>query len=142
MKKQSETLKSPCICINLRRTAQKVTEFYDSALQSVGVSVNQYSLLRNISRIAGCGTGELAQQVRLEKSTLVRTLQPLLRNGLIVDKSSGTARRRRLYVTPAGEDVLAKALPLWNKAQKDVAVKFGKSYEELMTIFAEVDLWE
>ncbi|MDR1125916.1 MAG: MarR family winged helix-turn-helix transcriptional regulator [Deltaproteobacteria bacterium] len=142
MKKRNYLPEAPCICISLRRISHKVTDFYDKALKSTGVSINQYSLLINISRMEGCGTGELAQRVRLEKCTLVRTLQPLLRDGLIADKSSGTARRRRLHLTPAGEDVLKKALPLWDKAQEDVAVKLGKSYEELMRIFNEVDLWE
>lgn len=142
MKKRDYIPETPCICINLRRIAQKVTDFYDKALKSVGVTINQYSLLVNISRIEGCGTGELAQRVRLEKSTLVRTLQPLLREGLIEDKSLGEIRRRRLYITPRGEEVLKKAFPLWKKAQEEVGIKLGKSHKDLMDIFNQIDLWE
>lgn len=132
----------PCVCINLRRISQKVTELYDRALKPAGVSVNQYSLLVNIGRKEGCGTGELAKRVRLEKSTLVRTLQPLLRDGLIVDKYSGERRQRRLYLTPAGKDVLQKAFQLWNKAQEEVTAKLGMNYEELIGIFRRIDLWD
>lgn len=142
MKKRSYIPASPCVCINLRRIAQKVTDFYDNALKPAGVSVNQYSLLVNISRMEGCGTGELAQRVRLEKSTLVRTLQPLLRDGFIVDKSSGPSRRRQLYLTPPGESVLKKAFPLWSKAQEEVAVKLGTSHAELAELFKRADVWE
>ena len=131
-----------CVCINFRRIARKVTELYDRALQPVGVSINQYSLLVNISRMEGCGTGELAQRVRLEKSTLVRTLQPLLRDGLIVDRSSGARRRRRLCLTPAGRDVLERAFPLWNKAQEEISAKSGMSYEEMLALFRRMESWE
>ena len=140
--KKRQTSETACICIRLRRVAQKITDFYDETLRPAGISVNQYSLLSNISRMEGCGTGELAQKVKLEKSTLVRTLQPLLRDGLITDKSSEGNRRRQIYLTPHGQDVLKKAIPLWDKAQRDIVSKLGTSHEMLMEIFGKVDSWE
>ena len=131
-----------CVCIRLRRIAQKVTEFYDNALKPAGVSVSQYSLLINIHRKEGCGTGELAQQVKLEKSTLVRTLQPLIRDGLVTDKSSAKSRQRKLYLTPLGNDVVKTALPLWSKAQEEILSKLKKNHDELMEIFSHVDSWK
>ena len=142
MKKRDYIPKEACLCIHLRRVAQKVTDFYDKSLKPVGVSINQYSLLVNISRMEGCGTGELAQRVRLEKSTLVRTLQPLLRNGLIKDKSADKVRRRQLYLSPQGEEVLQKAFPLWQKAQEDLTSRLGTNYSGLLAIFTQIDLWE
>lgn len=142
MKTRDYIPQKPCVCINLRRIAQKVTDFYDKALAPAGVSVNQYSLLVNISRVEGCGTGELAERVRLEKSTLVRTVQPLLRDGLIEDRAAAKSRRRRLYLTPAGEGVLQQAFPLWEKAQEDIAVKLGKSHAELGAFFTHAESWE
>ena len=130
---------TPCICINLRRVAQKITDGYDKALKPAGVSVNQFSLMVNISRMEGCGTGELAHRVRLEKSTLVRTLQPLLRQGFIEDKASGRARRRRLYISPLGEEILKSAFPLWEKVQKETATKLGVRFDDLMGIFEQID---
>ena len=142
MKTRDYVPATPCVCINLRRIAQKVTDFYDKTLEPAGVSVNQYSLLVNVSRREGCGTGELARRVKLEKSTLVRTLAPLLRDGLIVDESTGKSRRRQLFLTPAGEDVLKKAFPLWNEAQEAMAGKLGKSHQQLLDIFAQAASWE
>lgn len=122
--------------------AQKVTDFYDKALKPAGISLNQYSLLVNLGGIEGCGTGELAQRVKLEKSTLVRTLQPLLRDGLVVDRSPVGSRRRQLYLTPLGRKVMKKAFPLWTKAQEDTAANLGKSLDELMTLFENIELWK
>ena len=132
----------PCVCIHARRIAQKITHFYDTMLQPAGVSVAQYSLLVNIARLEGCGTGELAEQVRLEKSTLVRTLQPLLRNGLITDVSLGTSRKRRLCLTPSGKAVVKKAFPLWTKAQKELHKALGKNHDYLIEIFTALESLE
>lgn len=132
--------KNPCICINLRRIAQRVTDYYDKALKPVGVSLNQYSLLANLGKIEGCGTGELAQRVKLEKSTLVRTLQPLLRDGLIIDKSPKESRRRQLFLSASGKKVVKKAFPIWSEAQEHIAATMGKTLDELMAIFDKIDL--
>lgn len=142
MKSREYLPEASCICINLRRLSQKATEFYDRALKPLGVSVNQYSLLVSIGRLEGCGTGQLARYVQLEKSTLVRTLQPLFRDGLIVDRSDGEKRKRRIHLTPAAEKVLKKAYPLWQKAQEDVAAEFGMGYEEFMAFLEKLNLWK
>jgi len=132
----------PCLCIALRRAAQKMTDCYDKELRPAGVSVNQYSLLVNISRMEGCGTGELAQRVKLEKSTLVRTLQPLLRDGLILDKAPKTARRRQLFVSSRGRGVLERAFPLWENAQKAITLVLGENRAALMDIATRLDALE
>ena len=139
MKSVSTPPQSPCVCTNLRRIAQRVTGFYDAALEPAGISVTQYSLLANISRMPGCGTGQLAQRVRLERSTLVRTLQPLLHQGFIVDKAPAGSRKRQLYLSPLGEDVLARAMTLWQQAQTDIKTHLGESYETLWHIFTQID---
>ena len=142
MSETSQYSSMPCLCIRMRRAAQKVTDFYDQMLSSTGLTVNQFSLLVNISRMEGCGTGELARKVGQEKSTLVRTLQPLIRNGLVKDRSSEGERRRRLYLTPQGTATLTKAVPLWKKAQTALAEKLGTTHTALLEIFDGIDILE
>lgn len=139
MKTPAQTAPSPCICIRMRRVAHTVTDFYDQALKPAGISINQFSLLMNISRLEGCGTGDLARHVRLEKSTLVRTLQPLLKAGLIVDTSPAGGRRRQLQLSPSGRALLEQAIPLWNTAQKALRAKLGKNHNTLMEFFTVLD---
>ena len=130
--------KTPCVCINLRRIAQKVTDIYDHALKPVGITINQFSLLATIRQIKGCGTGELARQVGLEKSTLVRTLHPLLNNGLVIDKSPPSSRRRQLYLSAEGNAVFKRAFPLWRKTQDEINARLGRQHDELMEIFSTI----
>ena len=132
MAKETLPLETSCICIRMRRAARQVKDFYDQILAPAGISAAQYSLLINLSRMEGCGTGELAQAVQHEKSTLVRTLQPLLDAGRIEDRSPRPSRRRQLYLTPEGKRVLHLALPLWKEAQKALRSRLGKDSEQFM----------
>ena len=131
--------KTPCLCIRMRRASQKMTDFYGRMLASVGLTLNQFSLLVNISRMEGCGTGELARKVGQDKSTLVRTLEPLMREGLIVDRAPENERKRQLHVTQQGRAVLNQATPMWAEAQTRLAAKLGKSHAELMAFFDRLD---
>lgn len=125
----------PCLCTRARRAAQRMTDYYDEALQPSGISVNQYALLINIARLGECGTGELAQKLKLEKSTLVRTLKPLLAANLIADDSAAGSRKRRMRLTPEGESVLQKAIPLWQRVQNELKDRLGEDYVRLIHFF-------
>ncbi|MDR1535721.1 MAG: MarR family winged helix-turn-helix transcriptional regulator [Planctomycetota bacterium] len=126
--------REPCACIILRRIAQKATDFYDQALEPVALSVNQYSLLVNVARKEGCGTGELARRVGLEKSTLVRTLEPLIRDGFVTDEAPAASRSRCFFLTLLGVKALEKALPLWQRAQEGITARLGMGTADLLRL--------
>lgn len=116
---------SACYCRNLRRAATAVSGMYDAMLQPVGLSVNQFSLLTNAERLGTCCVSELAEFVGQERTTLVRTLQPLLDRGLLEDCSEG-GRGRALRVTDDGRRLLERGRPLWESAQEKIAQKLGQ----------------
>ena len=49
--KEKPVYKSQCYCMNLRRAANAVTDYYDAVLKDLGVSVSQFSLLLNLARM-------------------------------------------------------------------------------------------
>lgn len=118
--------KSACYCINLRRASNAVTDIYNRSLQPIGLSVNQYSLLINISRLEPCSVSDLANYVGLERTTLVRSLKPLFKMAYIQDISEANQRNRQLKVTKSGEQVLKQAVLLWETAQTEIEQKIGK----------------
>jgi len=118
--------KSTCYCINLRRAANAVTEIYNQILLPTGLSVNQYSLLKNIYRLESCCVSDLANYVGLERTTLVRSLKPLFKMGYIEDISEEGQRNRQLKVTKSGGQVLNQAELFWQTAQSEVEQKIGK----------------
>ena len=140
-KTQSSSKRSQlCYCINVRRAANRITDFYDRLLDPFGISINQFCILNNLSLMSGCGTGELANQLQLEKSTLVRSLKPLQDSGYIEDTSPPGSRSRQLYLTAAGEKLLAEAKPSWEEAQKQIKAKLGSDeIRTLMSLLGELD---
>lgn len=118
--KEKPVYKSQCYCINLRRAANAVTDYYDAVLKDLGVSVSQFSLLLNLARMETANTSELAERVNLDRSTLVRNLKPLLERGLILDFAREGARSHKFAVSETGQALLEKGIPQWEHAQETV----------------------
>lgn len=118
--------KSSCYCINIRRAANAITFFYDNALESTGLTVNQFSLLKNLKHLGTSSISSLASYVGLERTTLTRTLKPLIKQGLIQDTSETGSRNRKLQLTGLGEETLKEGIPLWESAQAEIENRLGK----------------
>ena len=113
-----------CTCFRLRRAARQASQLYDHELAQIGLSLNEYSILRRAQR--GTRTlGELAEAAGMDRSTLTRNLKPLLAAGLIRDGRGEDARQRLIQVTAKGEKAIAAAVPLWQRAQKKMERLFG-----------------
>ena len=106
-----------CISAALRRTANLVTRVYNAFLAPSGLEVTQYSILRKIQSGKAGSASELAELVGVERSTLARNLERLVSAGL-VSTLTGEGRRVRHELTPAGEQKIDAALPLWREAQQ------------------------
>lgn len=139
MKKQNETATTPCYCMRMRRAANRITGYYGDLLAATGLTANQLSLLVTLSRMEGCGLGQLAEAVSLEKSTLVRTLQPLIKAGYIIDSAPKNSRSRQLHLTTNGRDTLARSMPLWQAAQENIRYKLGENHKQIMEMLAVLD---
>jgi DNA-binding MarR family transcriptional regulator len=118
--------KSICNCINMRRAANAVTDYYDRILKPSGLTVSQFTLLKNINWLGHpCSVSELADCSNLERTTVARNLKPLFNAGLIEDISKPNGRTRQLRVTTAGLEALETALPLWRIAQQGFKENIG-----------------
>lgn len=131
--------KEACVCIRLRRAANTLTGYYDAGLKEAGITVNQYSALAHLKKLGSASVSELAKNMRLERSTLVRNLRPLQKSSYIKDISKTGERNRRLVLTPSGEGLLEKAEPLWDKVQAEVRQQLGETkVENLLEILEEL----
>lgn len=114
-----------CYCINLRRAANSLTSYYDSVMEPLGISITQFSLLSSISKLEHCSVSDLATHIGLERTTVVRTLKPLLKKGYVEDTSEEGKRNRNLQLTSSGHKMMAQARPLWQQAQDKIAEEIG-----------------
>jgi DNA-binding MarR family transcriptional regulator len=118
---------SDCLCLSIRRLSRLVTQAYDEGLSAVGLTINQFSLLRalSIAGDAGFGLKDLARTLDMDPSTLTRSLQPLLRDGLVRLAVGEDRRERRGFLTAAGKRRMEAAMPIWNSTQKSVRRTLG-----------------
>ena len=114
-----------CHCLKMRRSAGNVISFYDQILKPSGVTVRQYSLLYSISEHDGCNVRELSVYMELDRSTLARSLKPLMKAGFIADAKDACARDSKLSLTEQGQQVCQEAAKLWEIAQKRFEEKLG-----------------
>ncbi|MDR2825487.1 MAG: MarR family winged helix-turn-helix transcriptional regulator [Deltaproteobacteria bacterium] len=120
-----------------------MTDYYDRMMLPFGISISQFSILVNLEALSGCGVGELARWLQLEKSTLARTLKPLVKAGYVENCAPQNVRPSRLRLTGAGEDILAAAKPAWLEAQRVIQEKLSQGKckmdaRKLMEVLAEL----
>jgi DNA-binding MarR family transcriptional regulator len=115
-----------CACTRARRAARSLTKLYDAALEPVGLQITQFSLLRNIDRLAPVNVSTLAGAMLLDRSTLGRNLTVLERRGLLMLTGGADQRDRSVTLAPSARRLLQEALPRWEQAQRTVEKTLGK----------------
>lgn len=118
---------SPCTCFRLRKLARLVSQRYDRELAPAGININQYSILRRAQREPR-GVSELARELGMDRTTLTRDLKPLIAAGWVELTSGEDARLRLVHITASGKRLLARAQPLWRKAQDAIDDSLGANH--------------
>ena len=114
-----------CTSFNLRKAARAVTQFYDDALRESGLKSTQFSLLAAAAVAGKAPISRLAEEMAMDRTTLTRNLKPLQAEGLLRIEAGADRRVRNVAVTPEGEALLEKAMPMWRKAQTQMIDKLG-----------------
>jgi DNA-binding MarR family transcriptional regulator len=119
---------SNCTCQRLRKTARRLTQIYDEALASSGLTVTQFGILGNLAGRGDLSIGQLAEHMGMDPTSLNRTLKPLQRERLIAERNDSNDKRVRLIsLTKGGLSSLSNAIKLWKSAQDHVASSLGSS---------------
>jgi DNA-binding MarR family transcriptional regulator len=117
-----------------------MTQLYDTALAPAGLTVAQFSLMRSINRLAEPNIAALAAATGLDRSTLGRNLRLLVAAGLVRLEEGSDRRKRMVGVTEEGEQVLAKAVPLWADAQAQIVDHLQEDRRDLLfALLAELE---
>ena len=106
-----------CLGRSVLMTGRAVSRVYNDFLRSSGLHATQFQVLVAV-RIDRYETlAQLADQLSLERTTLLRNLELLRRQGLVAEAPARRGRAKRYALTLAGETMLAQTLPLWRAAQ-------------------------
>jgi DNA-binding MarR family transcriptional regulator len=110
----------PCACTTLRRATRAVTALYDAALSPTGLRITQFSVLRTLERRGPLTITALAAAAALDRSTMGRNLEPLRRRRLVKLFSGEDQRERVVRLTPEGRAAIRRALPRWERMQRQL----------------------
>src|SRR5579859_8024224 len=114
-----------CTCFNIRRVSRVITQFFDAEVRRHGMRPTQTPILRALQAKTGWSMAELSEWLGMERTTLLRNLRPLQRDGLMRSKGGGQGSHVELEITEKGRTALAKMLPAWRSAQDKVVAILG-----------------
>ena len=120
-----------CLCLHVQRSARALARRFDAALRPAGLTNGQFSLLMALNRPVPPPIGPVADLLAMDRTTLTAALKPLERRGLVEVRVDPADRRGRLLaLTPAGQAVLAAALPLWERAHAEEEARLPPGHAE------------
>jgi DNA-binding MarR family transcriptional regulator len=116
-----------CNCFAIRQAARYVSQMYERHMSEVGLTSAQFTIVAAIGRKPGVQMAELSDSMVMDRTTLVRALQPLQRDGLVESaQDSPGSRAVGLHLTATGKETLVKAAAHWRAAQAEFEQKFGE----------------
>lgn len=113
-----------CTCYKARRLARALIRLYDREMASTGLTVGQFSILRNLAP-RPIKTGAFALELGVERTTLTRNLRPLIDAGLIALSRGTDARTRLLTLTDKGRTVMRESRANWRRMQCQIEDTLG-----------------
>jgi DNA-binding MarR family transcriptional regulator len=124
----TDTLPMPeeCNCLAARQAARHITQLYDQFLMPVGLRTTQFSILARLERLGPLTINALAAELVMDRTTMGRTIQPLVRQRLIaIVRGKPDRRCKELHLTELGAERLREAVKYWIRAQNRFAEIFG-----------------
>jgi len=116
-----------CTGARLRRLTRRVTSHYENHLRASGLKLSQYSLLAQLSDVPQSLTA-LAKRMEIDRTTLTRSLQPLLDQGMVGESSGSDARQRLFVLSASGMRMRTAARKQWRQAQLALEEHLGRDF--------------
>lgn len=133
----TQAVQAECIALRVRLLSRAVTAIYDDALRSFGLTINQFSLLVVVSRLAKTTAKRVAQTMLMDPSTVSRNLERMRKEGWLRGITGDDARTQELTLTAKGAHLVAKAHPAWLKAQSEARRVLGKKNTAMLKSVAD-----
>jgi DNA-binding MarR family transcriptional regulator len=114
------------ISLNLSRVARVVTHLFDAEMRRYGIRSTQGSILFALHATGPSNMAELSEVLGMERTTLLRNLQPLQRDGLVKVEGGGHGGYVELSLSAKGCKQIEKLAPAWESAQSTAVQVLGE----------------
>src|SRR2546429_5838503 len=115
-----------CVCFNVRWVARAITQFCDAEMRRHGIRPTQGSILSVLMAKESWSMAELSDRLGMDRTTLVRNLRPLQRDGLAKALGGGRGGRVEVSITAKGQKKIKESLPAWQSAQSGTVKTLGE----------------
>jgi DNA-binding MarR family transcriptional regulator len=123
----NETRLIHCNCFATRQAARQITRFYERHLAPVSLTSAQFGILALLDEEPARPMNQMANILGMQRTTLLRALQPLQREALIESEPAQADPRQLLFsLSAAGRRKYKTAKQLWLQAQQEFEDKVGK----------------
>ncbi|HJT78922.1 MAG TPA: MarR family winged helix-turn-helix transcriptional regulator, partial [Gemmataceae bacterium] len=119
--KQVDRIAASCIAVRLRLLNRVVTNLYDEALRPLGLKVSQMNVLVVAAKLGVARPAQVCELLHLDISTLSRNVDRMMAKGWLEAVPEQDARTQPFRLTGQGRRLLERAIPAWEKAQKQAA---------------------
>jgi DNA-binding MarR family transcriptional regulator len=120
-------VRDACLCLHVQRAARALARRFDEALRPLELTNGQFSLMMSLNRPEPPNIGSVATLLAMDRTTLTAALKPLERRGLVrIFADRDDRRSRRIALTSAGETLLSRAVPIWERAHARLDALLGE----------------
>lgn len=116
-----------CLLLGTIRAARVLMRRYDNMLKIHGITVVQFAVLIEVRRRGGGTIHAIAEHLDMERSTLTRNLDILVRRGLVAKKAAARGNGKACFLTDAGETLLTALIPTVQEKRNELRARLGET---------------
>ena len=90
------------------------------------LSVVQFAILRSLERNGEMPLSQIAEEQAMERTSLYRTIAPLLANEAIRLRDADRGRAKIAALSKTGSRLIRQSLPYWESAQQIIVSELGR----------------
>jgi DNA-binding MarR family transcriptional regulator len=128
-----DTIARTCIARRVRMLNRVVTNLYDEALRPVGMKASQFNVLVVTAKLVLAQPKKVCEILQMDTSTLSRNVERMRAKGWLEVLAGDDARKQPFRLTAAGEELLKKAVVVWQDAQEYARELLGQEGVSLLT---------
>lgn len=118
-------------CFVFGRATRRISRIYNRHLTKVSLTVGQYGALTAIAHSGPTILRDLAEELVIERSAMLRAVRPLISAGLLSSAPDPPHRKRLLYqLTDEGRDCLRSAAKSVHDAEREIEARFQHAHIE------------
>jgi DNA-binding MarR family transcriptional regulator len=110
----AQEIRDGCLCFAAQKAARLLARRFDRVFAPLAITNGQFSMMVALGGMGNPRLGGLADFLAMDQTTLTAAVKALEARGLVVRKPDPEDQRaRRVELTPAGTEVIARAVPIW-----------------------------